>query len=97
MTIKSTDRPARAAKPAARPPVRKGAEAPSRFRFKRPDFRFGQEIYSELKKVTWPNVQQTRDLTVVVIAISTAVGAFLGGVDFLFSKAVEIFLLNPPV
>lgn len=60
-------------------------------------FKFGGEVLSELRKVTWPTWLQVRDLTMVVIVISVAVGAILGGIDYLFSKIIEITLLNPPV
>lgn len=46
--------------------------------------RFLQEVISELKKVTWPTRQETIKLTTVVIAISVAVGLFIGGLDALF-------------
>jgi preprotein translocase SecE subunit len=36
--------------------------------------------------VAWPTQRETVNLTVVVIALSVAVGLFLGGVDFLFQE-----------
>ena len=42
-------------------------------------------IVSELKKVTWPTREETRNLTIVVIGISVALGIFLGGIDFILS------------
>jgi preprotein translocase subunit SecE len=42
-------------------------------------------IVSELKKVTWPTREETRNLTIVVIGISVALGLFLGGIDFVLS------------
>jgi preprotein translocase subunit SecE len=42
-------------------------------------------IMSELRKVTWPTREETRNLTIVVIGISVALGIFLGGIDFLLS------------
>jgi preprotein translocase subunit SecE len=46
--------------------------------------RFIQEVIAELKKVTWPTREETIKLTVVVIGLSVAVGAFIGGLDTLF-------------
>lgn len=100
MAIKQTARPGQSARSAPRspkPPVARGASATAgrRLRFKAPDFRFARDIIAELKKVTWPSAQQVRELTIVVIILSTIVGVLLGGIDWVFSKLVEAFLLNP--
>ncbi len=42
-----------------------------------------QDTVSELKKVNWPDRETTRNLTIVVIAISIVLGLLLGGVDFI--------------
>jgi preprotein translocase subunit SecE len=42
---------------------------------------FIKESWSELKKVTWPNRIQVRNLTVLVFVISFVVGAFITVVD----------------
>ena len=52
--------------------------------------RFTQEAYSELKKVTWPTPEQTRNLTVLVFVVSAAVGAYIAVFDLLFSRVVAI-------
>lgn len=52
--------------------------------------RFLHEVVSELKKVTWPTREETVKLTVVVIAISLLVGAFIGGLDSLFLKTTTL-------
>ena len=43
--------------------------------------RFASESWSELKKVTWPNRMQVRNLTVLVFVISFVVGLFITVVD----------------
>lgn len=44
--------------------------------------RFARESYHELRyKVTWPTFQEARNMTLVVIALSTVVGLVLGLVD----------------
>ena len=53
--------------------------------------RFLQEVLLELKKVTWPTREETIKLTVLVIAISVIVGAFIGGLDALLVKASALF------
>ncbi len=50
--------------------------------------------FLEMKKVTWPTKKETVDYTVLVIGVSLAVAAFLGGLDFIFQKGLEMFLLS---
>ena len=50
------------------------------------------EIVSELRRVTWPSYDETFRLSVMVIAVSIAVGAFLGVVDLGFSNLFDIIL-----
>jgi preprotein translocase subunit SecE len=47
---------------------------------------FIHDVRSELRKVHWPTPVETRNLTIVVLALSIAVGLFLGGVDYLFQE-----------
>jgi preprotein translocase subunit SecE len=53
---------------------------------------FIKEVREELKKVNWPTRQETVNYTLIVIGISLAVAAFLGGLDFIFSKIIEQFI-----
>jgi preprotein translocase subunit SecE len=54
--------------------------------------RFGQlkkqwfDTSAELKKVTWPDQETTKNLTLVVIGISAALGALLGGLDWILQQ-----------
>jgi preprotein translocase subunit SecE len=52
--------------------------------------RFIDEAWSELKKVTWPTREQTRNLTVLVFAISLAVGLYITVLDTVFQNAVGL-------
>lgn len=54
--------------------------------------RFLSEVKGELLKVTWPTKNEVIRLTLVVIIISLIVGAFLGGLDFIFTKIIELVL-----
>jgi preprotein translocase subunit SecE len=38
---------------------------------------------SELRKVTWPTREETRNLTIVVIGITAVIGSALGALDAL--------------
>lgn len=74
----------RGAKPPA--PPKRG------FRLKLPGFL--EDIFSELKKVTWPTREETAYLTMVVLIVAVAVGIFLGGVDLFFNWIVDKALLE---
>ena len=50
--------------------------------------RFTAEAISELKKVSWPTAEQTRNLTVLVFAVSLAVGVYVFVFDRLFQGAI---------
>ena len=50
-------------------------------------------IIDELRKVVWPSRQETGNLTVVVLVVSIAVGAFLAAIDFGLNRVVENVLL----
>ncbi len=55
-------------------------------------FRFFGEVISELKKVTWPTPQETVRLTMLVIAVSIAIGTALGLIDIVFTRLLDIVL-----
>jgi preprotein translocase subunit SecE len=55
---------------------------------------FLKEAKSELKKVNWPNKQQTTNYTLAVIGISVAVAIFLGGLDYLFGHILKTYILK---
>jgi preprotein translocase subunit SecE len=50
------------------------------------------EVISELKKVTWPTKKQTIDKTLIVIGVSVAVAIYLGGLDYLFQRIMELLI-----
>ena len=50
--------------------------------------RFLAEAVSELRKVSWPTWQQTRNLTVLVFAVSLAVGVFVAICDQTFQGVI---------
>ena len=52
--------------------------------------RFIEESWSELKKVTWPTREQTRNLTVLVFTVSFLVGAFVLFWDQLFQFVIGL-------
>jgi len=52
--------------------------------------RFTAEAISELRKVSWPTVEQTRNLTVLVFAVSLAVGLYVFAFDSIFQRAIGL-------
>jgi preprotein translocase subunit SecE len=44
---------------------------------------------AEVKKITWPDRETTRNLTAVVIAISVVLGIVLGGIDWILFQIFE--------
>jgi len=51
--------------------------------------RFINESWSELKKVSWPNRMQVRNLTVLVFVISFVVGLYITVADTLFDQVIR--------
>jgi len=51
-----------------------------------------QETISELKLVRWPQPKETIQLTAIVLGISVVVGAYVGGLDFLFTNLLQLVL-----
>lgn len=51
----------------------------------------GRDIIEELKKVTWPSRQETIKLTTIVIVISLLIGAYIGIIDVLLTRLLEMF------
>jgi preprotein translocase subunit SecE len=58
--------------------------------------RFIDEAWSELKKVSWPTRIQVRNLTVLVIAVSFAVGLYITVLDAGFQGLIG-FLVDTGV
>lgn len=53
--------------------------------------KFIRETMAEIRKVVWPDRETTRNLTIVVIALSIVLGALLGGLDFVLFEVFEAF------
>jgi preprotein translocase subunit SecE len=47
---------------------------------------------SELKKVAWPTRQEVTRFSVFVIAISLAIAAFIGVLDYVFTFGLELII-----
>ncbi len=55
---------------------------------KRPNFiqRYFTETVGELRKVTWPTRKEATNLTVIVLIVTVAMGLFLGGLDYIYTR-----------
>lgn len=54
--------------------------------------RFLNEVRAELALVEWPSSDTVVRLTVIVIAVSIAVGLFIGALDFLLTSTLDKIL-----
>jgi len=55
---------------------------------------FLKEVKMEIQKINWPTKDRTVRYTLIVVGISTVVAVFLGGIDFLFTIALNQFILK---
>ncbi len=56
--------------------------------------KFLKEVKVELKKVVWPTRKQAINLTLIVIVVTLIVAAFIGALDYSFSKLMELFIVQ---
>ena len=49
-------------------------------------------VREELRKVIWPKRSEVVKLTATVVIMSVAVGAYLGALDYVFSRTLELLL-----
>jgi preprotein translocase subunit SecE len=47
-----------------------------------------RETVAELRKVSWPTRPEATQLTIVVLVVLAVMSAFLGTMDFLFSRLI---------
>jgi preprotein translocase subunit SecE len=55
-------------------------------------FRYFQEVLAELKKVSWPNRQQTIEKTTLVVTVSLLVGAYIGLLDYIYTQLTAFII-----
>ena len=54
--------------------------------------RYFDEVWSELRKVSWPTREQVRNLTVLVFAISLVVGIYISILDVFFQNVIAFLV-----
>ena len=54
---------------------------------------FFEESRQEFNRINWPSFEETRRLTLIVIALSLGVAIFLGLLDFIFTYFLNQFFI----
>ncbi len=54
--------------------------------------KYFQQVRQETLKVTWPTREQTIRMTALVIIVSVALGALMGGLDYVLAKVISAVL-----
>ena len=54
--------------------------------------RFFRESIGELRKVSWPTWKEAKNLTIIVMIVTFSMSAFLGLLDFLFTRLFALII-----
>lgn len=77
---------------ASRATVGEASDEPEEVRGRNKVIAFLIASWAELKRVQWPNRQQTTTLTGIVLGFVIIMGAYLGGLDAVFSRLVQLVI-----
>ena len=55
---------------------------------------FFREVWVEMKRVSWLSQKDVLRYTLIVLGITAAVAIFLGGLDFIFTEIIKVFVLK---
>ena len=89
VSAQSRSEAARPPKPVAQPEVPESERSAYRSKLDQIK-RWFQDTLAELKKVTWPDRETTKNLTMVVVAISVVLGALLGALDWVMQQIFAV-------
>ncbi len=53
-----------------------------------------KEVYVELRKTNWLSRNEILRYTILVLAVTIVVAAFLGGLDYGFSTVIQKFIVQ---
>lgn len=56
--------------------------------------KFFSEVKLELSKVTWPKKDEVLRLTLIVFLVSGIIGAYVGGLDYLFTRLLTLVVIK---
>jgi len=51
-----------------------------------------REVITEIKQTTWPTKDNTKNMTLLVVAVATLIAFYLGGIDFLLQKIMATLI-----
>lgn len=51
-----------------------------------------KDTRGELRKTTWPTREQATNLTLIVLAVTIVMAAFLGALDFVFAQVIRLIV-----
>lgn len=51
-----------------------------------------RQVIQELKKVSWPDKEQTINKTVLVLVVTAVVTTYVGGIDFLLQQLMKLLI-----
>jgi preprotein translocase subunit SecE len=54
--------------------------------------RYFRETRAELGKVSWPTRREALNLTLIVLAVTLTMAAFLGSLDYVFTQFFELVI-----
>lgn len=55
---------------------------------------FLKEALVELKRVSWLTQKDIIRYTLIVLAVTILVAAFLGGLDYIFTSIIKLFIIR---
>ena len=55
---------------------------------------FFKEVWVEMKRVSWLSNKDVWKYTGIVLAVVIVSAAFLGGLDYLFTEVIKMFVLK---
>jgi preprotein translocase subunit SecE len=55
---------------------------------------FFKEVWVEMKRVSWLSQKEVVRYTFIVLGVTVVVAAFLGGLDYIFTTAIKMFILK---
>ncbi len=55
---------------------------------------FFKEVWVEMKRVSWLSQKDVIRYTLIVLGITIAVSAFLGGLDFIFTEIIKKLIIK---
>ncbi|MCX6723720.1 MAG: preprotein translocase subunit SecE [Candidatus Staskawiczbacteria bacterium] len=55
---------------------------------------FFKEVWVEMKRVSWLSKKDIWRYTLIVLGVTIAAAAFLGGLDYIFTEIIKRFVLK---